>query len=106
MSATAFNRQRAALAIDGTAVEKHVLLVLATRANESGVCTPGIPRIALDTGLSERSVHRALISLEAAKHIKRNIKVGVGTTYSVHPCPSVTPDTESPLTDSQSTPDS
>jgi hypothetical protein len=86
-------------------VEKHVLLVLATRANEVGECTPGIPRIAIDTGLSERSVHRALIALEKAKHIVRHIKPGVGTIYHVHPCQSVTPDTESPLTDSQDTPD-
>jgi hypothetical protein len=105
VSKDAFDRQRAALAIDGTATEKHVLLVLATRGDAKGQCSPGIPRIALDTGLSERSVHRALVALEAAGHITRAIKQGIGTVYTVHPCQTVTPDIEAPLTQCPNTPD-
>ena len=105
MSVETFDLQRAALTIDGTPTEKHVLLVLATRCNKSGQCTPGIPRIAADTGLSERSVLRAIAQLERDKHITRDVKAGVGTTYTVHPGQSVTPDTASPLTDCPNTPD-
>lgn len=86
--------------------EKHVLLVLALRADQATAkCNPGIPRIAKDTGLSERHVHRAIVELERAKHITREIKPGIGTVYTVHPCHSGTPDMVSPLTSCRSTPD-
>ncbi len=104
---TTFDLQRAAMSILGaTAAEKHVLLVLALRANDkTATCTPGMPRIAKDTGLSERTVHRTIAALEKAGHISRKVKDGIGTTYTVHPCHDVTPDTVSPLTESQATPD-
>lgn len=105
MSLEAFDLQRAALLIDGTPTEKHVLLVLATRCNRQSQCNPGMPRIATDTGLSERSVLRAILQLERDKHITRDVKAGIGTTYTIHPRTSVTPDTASPLTECPNTPD-
>ena len=104
---TTFDLQHAAMAIpNATAAQKHVLLVLALRADSaSRACNPGIPRIAADTGLSERTVHRTIVELEQAGHISRTVRPGVGTTYTVHPCHGVTPDKVSPLTQCQSTPD-
>lgn len=104
---TTFDLQHAAMAIpDASPAEKHVLLVLALRADmAASQCTPGIPRIARDTGLSERSVHRAIVALEKSGHIAREIKPGVGTIYTVHPRHCVTPDSVSPLTQCHETPD-
>ncbi|WP_419825159.1 helix-turn-helix domain-containing protein [Sphingomonas sp.] len=104
---TTFGLQHAAMALQlATPAEKHVLLVLALRADSATAsCNPGIPRIAGDTGLSERHVHRALVALESAGHITRKIKPGVGTVYTVHPCHGVTPDKASGLTQCRSTPD-
>ncbi|WP_375381745.1 helix-turn-helix domain-containing protein [uncultured Sphingomonas sp.] len=104
---TTFDLQHAAMAIpNATAAQKHVLLVLALRADKvTAACNPGMPRIAEDTGLSERTVHRTIVELEQAGHISRAVRPGVGTTYTVHPCHSVTPDKVSPLTQCQATPD-
>jgi predicted DNA-binding transcriptional regulator len=104
---TTFELQHAAMAIlHATAAEKHVLLILALRADATTrQCTPGMPRIAKDTGLSERTVHRTIAALEKAGHISREVKDGIGTIYTVHPCHGVTPDTVSPLTECHATPD-
>ena len=119
-----FDLQHAAMAIpNASPAMKHVLLVLALRADAaSRQCRPGIPRIAADTGLSERQVHRVIVELEQGGHISRAIQPGIGTTYTVHPqaagerpstppaekvdpCQGVTPDVVSPLTQGQATPD-
>ncbi len=109
-------------AIGASPTEKHVLLVLALRADTATMrCTPGIARLATDTGLNERSVTRAIAALEAAGHIDREERPGRGVVYTVHPrtdpddaaSPAadvdprhkVTPDTESPLTQGLETPD-
>ena len=76
----------------------------AARGRRNGRVQAGIPRIAKDTGLSERTVHRALVKLERAGHITRKIKPGIGTIYTVHPCHSVTHDRVSPLTERQENP--
>lgn len=104
---TTFELQHAAMSIlDATAAEKHVLLVLALRADKTTAqCTPGMSRIAKDTGLSERTVHRTVAALERAGHISREVKDGIGTTYTVHPSHGVTPDTVSGLTGCHPTPD-
>ncbi|RYG87623.1 MAG: hypothetical protein EON59_06845 [Alphaproteobacteria bacterium] len=104
MSKEAFDRQRAAIAIDGTAAEKHVLLVLATRGDAKGICTPGIARIVMDTGLSERTVQRSLASLKAKGHLSWVEKSGIGRTYTVHPSQVGTPATVAPPPQCQNTP--
>ncbi|WP_425506165.1 helix-turn-helix domain-containing protein [Sphingomonas aerophila] len=98
---------------DLSATEKHVLLVLALRADiGTRRCTPSIATLAADTGLTERSVQRAMKSLKDAGHITRFERPGRGLIYTVHPCSAasglsetpraseprltVTPDIESP----------
>ncbi len=43
-----------------------VYLYLADRAGQKGNCFPSVPRIARDTGLSERTVQRAVLDLKKA----------------------------------------
>jgi hypothetical protein len=49
--------------------EKLVLLALAARAGTDGRAWPSVPRIAADTGYSERSVQYALRNLVKSKHV-------------------------------------
>ena len=42
--------------------QKLVLLSLADRAGEDGVCWPSIPRLARDTGLNEKTVRAAILN--------------------------------------------
>ena len=83
---------------------KLVLVRLADRANEKGICWPSIKGLAKDCGLSERHLPRAITSNENDGHItvKRTKRT---SEYHVHPCHSVTPDTTAPLTPCPMTPD-
>ena len=47
-----------------TATMKHVLLTIAALANERGRCRPSIARLAVLTGLNERTITRTLKKLE------------------------------------------
>ena len=58
-----------------TAPMKPVLVVLADMADESGSCFPGQGRIASMTGLSVRTVARALVKLERLGLIVRSRRV-------------------------------
>ena len=49
---------------------RHVLLVLADRANGARFCWPSLPTIAADTGLSARTCHTAVHVLEAEKLVR------------------------------------
>lgn len=86
-----FKSTEAALASSaGRARDRAVLLILAHRANEAGVCWPSVESIALDAGWSERSVQLALSSLRKAGHIAVKSEAGAGhrtRTYTVHPRP-------------------
>lgn len=47
-----------------------VYMYLADRAGQKDNCFPGVPRIARDTGLSERTVQRAVQDLKKAGFIQ------------------------------------
>ena len=47
-----------------------VYLYLADRAGKEGTCFPSVPRIARDTGLSGRTVQRAILDLERAGFVR------------------------------------
>lgn len=57
---------------------KPVLVVLADMADESHTCFPGQDRVAQMSGLTVRTVQRALVKLEAAGLIERQHRVGYG----------------------------
>jgi Helix-turn-helix domain len=63
--------------------QKTVLIALAYRDNHDDPhgCFPSIPRIALDCGLSERTVQRCLLWLEELKFIKRRSRPHTSTFY-------------------------
>ena len=54
-----------------TAPEKLVLFVLATRADAKGRCVPSYRRLAKDTGLSRRTVMRAMAGLRELRKPRR-----------------------------------
>lgn len=73
-------------------VEKVVLVSLACRANkDTGKCWPSIEDQHRRTGASERSVQRALRSLETKGHISIEQRTGTTPMYTVHPRHSDTP---------------
>lgn len=67
-----------------TTVEKLVLLRLADEANGDGECWPSVAMIAGACGVSERSVPRALSSLEKGGHLTVK-RLGNRNLYGVHP---------------------
>jgi hypothetical protein len=76
-----------------------VAFLLADHHNDStGLCFPSIPTLAAETGLSERSVIRALEELEGSNQIRINKSVGKSSKYILLFPP--TPDSLSPLTES------
>ena len=63
--------------------EKAVYIYLRDRADDSGVCWPGIKTIARELGLSPRTVQRALADLERGRLIeKRNRRRSNGSLTS------------------------
>lgn len=98
---------RAVMELELPSVEKAVITQLAFHAGtkNSDECWPGVARLAKLTGLSERSVQRGLAGLEALGHISRRERPGKTPIYKVHPRHTVTPDTQSPVTEKASTPD-
>lgn len=87
--------------VDLPAGEKLVLLALADAANDEGKCWPGMGSLSRKAGLSKRHLLRIIQILERAGHISREIKVGVGTNYRIHPKQQLellTGDTVSPVT--------
>lgn len=59
-----------------------VLRDLADRANETSVCWPSIATIAAETGLSERTVQRAVRKLESGRLIVTK-RTGRGSCYTL-----------------------
>ena len=85
--------------------QKLVLICLSEFADDSGHCFPSVDTIAKRTGLNSRSVRRAVSELERLGILSRSFCTGKRTDYIINPCHSVTPDRESPLTESTLTPD-
>ena len=66
--------------------EKLVLLALADQANDEGThCWPSGATISKRSGQNERTVRRALRSLEGKGHLTCNERRGTSTNYVVHP---------------------
>jgi len=84
---------------------KLVLLALADNANDAGVCWPAIPSIARRCSLDERTVYRAIATLEGLGHVTTESRPGRSTIYRVHPCQEVSPDKSPPLAQRHPTPD-
>jgi hypothetical protein len=85
--------------------DKLVLLALADAANDEGYCWPSISTIARKSGVSERSVQRAIRKAETDGLVKRQEVIGKGCKYWLAPRHSATPDTLSPVTPATPTPD-
>lgn len=90
----------------GPAVMKLVLIVVAKHDGDGG-CWASVSTIAAETGLSERTVQRALADLHAAGVLGRDERRGRSTVYRVildnlRTCD--TPDTQSPHPRSSDTP--
>ena len=64
--------------------EKLVLLNLAYRANDSGICWPSTATIALECGLTQRSVFRTLKQLEDQGRIEKVSSDKKSNTYRLH----------------------
>jgi hypothetical protein len=78
--------------MDLPAGEKIVLLALADQANDEGrQCWPSVETIMRRSGQGERTVRRALSSLEEKGHLTRNHRVNDSTQYHIHPCQNGTP---------------
>jgi len=85
--------------------EKLVLLALADQANDEGrQCWPAVLTIAKKSGQGERTVRRALDSLEKAGHLTRDHRDGTSTQYHVHPCQNGRPAKSAPLPKTPKTP--
>lgn len=59
--------------------------VLLTYANSQGYCYPSTETIARDSGLSEKTIRKALNTLESLKMIRRNIRQGTSSAYYILP---------------------
>lgn len=75
----------AAWAVNLPAGEKLVLLALADCANDEGKCWPGLANLARKTGKSRRSLIDTIHALEKAGHIERDVLIGKGVNYVIHP---------------------
>lgn len=82
------------------ATQKLVLICLSEFTDDSGRCFPSIGTIAERTGLNPRSVRRAVSELEKVGLLTRSFCTGKRTDYTINPCHRITPDRESPLTES------
>ena len=78
--------------------EKIVLLALADQANDEGrQCWPSVETIMRRSGQGERTVRRALSSLEEKGHLTRNHRINDSTQYHLHPCQNGTPAKSAPV---------
>lgn len=71
--------------------QKLVLLALCDCANDQGECYPSIPLLEGKTSLSERAVQGAVQQLEAAGHLRRELRPGRATVYWVTPAAGAPP---------------
>lgn len=86
--------------------EKLVLLALADQANDEGThCWPSVATISKRSGQNERTVRRALRSLEGKGHLTCNERRGTSTNYVVHPGHHAPPVKLPPRTKTTQTPD-
>lgn len=82
-----------------SATSKLVLVRLCDFADESGVCWPGLTRIADDTGLCERAVRYAIIAIEKAGLLTRESHGSRGAIYTMKLANGAAFHPENPATD-------
>jgi hypothetical protein len=79
------------------ATAKLVLIALADRADDVGLCWPSLKDTAMRTGLTERAVQKALRWLQASRCLERKFRNGHSTHYLLTPT-TFTPAPRSPRT--------
>lgn len=91
MSNQILNRAWAVRGLSGT--EKLVLIRLADRANDRGICFPGQTSLAEDCCVTTRTVRDALAALVESGHLRITVPATFSTpaTYQVTPVASSTP---------------
>lgn len=77
-------------------MEKFILVALADRAHDDGVCWPSVDDLVKRTCTSRRTVQRAITGLEAKGHLTRSTVPGKKCGYVLHPR-----HTDAPLDDEQ-----
>jgi DNA-binding transcriptional ArsR family regulator len=92
--------------LDLEPTRKFVLLALADRADDEGVCWPGVASLTRKTGLSERTVRKCLLVLNETGHLVVQKQPGFTNTYRVacgeiDPCTTRTPARRAPLREMQ-----
>lgn len=96
----------AAWETDIPSTEKMVLLCLCNFAgDEGGNCWPSVATLATMCSTSERTVQRAIRSLESRGILDTNHRLGTSSKYRINPRQIVTPDKVSPPTQCHLTPD-
>lgn len=73
------------------ATPKMVLLALADGCNDAGETYPGVPRVAGKCSLTERSVQKAMGTLESLGYLSRDYRTGRSTVYRLHILPGGEP---------------
>lgn len=81
----------AAFRSTATGVAKMVLVVLGDRADDDGLCFPGLDWIADRAGWSLRAVRNAIAELEVDRHLTTLKRPGRPAIYSIHPIGALTP---------------
>lgn len=71
--------------LDLRPMEKLILIALADRADDRGVCWPSVEDIMARTGATRRTVQRSISSLEIAGHLSRARVPGKPCGYRLHP---------------------
>ena len=66
-----------------TPAQKLLLLSLADRAEEDHTCWPSLRRLAADTGLTDRGIQKILAELETRGLIRRDMRAGKSTVYTL-----------------------
>lgn len=89
---------------DLPSTDKMVLLCLCNFANDTGDCWPSISTLVKKTGLSERTVQRAIRRLIDAGILTIKERSGTSTNYRIHPRHIGTPVTVTPPSPRHPTP--
>lgn len=91
--------------LDLPSSEKLVLLSLADQANDDGTqCWPSVRRLVARCGQSERTVQRAIKSLQKRGLISVEERKGTSSNYLIHPRQPDTPVKKSPPSNTTKTP--
>lgn len=92
-----YSAMKWAMEVHATPTQKHVLLVLATHANEDGEAFPSIQSVCNATGLSDRAVRKARSELiavglleKSSKFTRNGVRLNMAR-HAAHPAPDAGP---------------